>query len=102
MPVQNPLFPDIDTFCRILSEKTGRKVRLPSGAEWEYAARVGTSNPGFPEKYRAQGTLRDEGKKTPPPVKSKSTGLWYSETSPRWIPIRGIPAASDIASISAR
>jgi len=86
MPVQNPLFPDIDKFCRILSEKTGKKVRLLSGAEWEYVARVGTSNPGFPEKYRAQGVLRDEGKKVAPPVKSKQPNAWgvYDLISPWW------------------
>jgi hypothetical protein len=86
IPVENPSFADTEKFCELLSQKSGRKVRLPTGAEWEYVARVGTSNPGLPQKYADQGTLRDEGRRAPLPVKSKKPNAWgfYDLISPWW------------------
>ncbi|AFZ11053.1 serine/threonine protein kinase [Crinalium epipsammum PCC 9333] len=44
-PVENVSWHDAIEFCARLSQFTGRKYRLPSEAEWEYACRAGTSTP---------------------------------------------------------
>jgi formylglycine-generating enzyme required for sulfatase activity len=45
LPVEQVSWNDAVEFCKKLSAKTGREYRLPTEAEWEYAARAGTTTP---------------------------------------------------------
>lgn len=44
-PVQYVRWIDCQEFCQKLSNITGKRYRLPSEAEWEYACRAGTTTP---------------------------------------------------------
>ena len=57
LPVVNVEWSDGDFFATKLSELTGRQFRLPTEAEWEYAARGGNKSQGY--KYAGSNTLAD-------------------------------------------
>lgn len=78
-PVENVSWYDCQEFIRKLNSITGITFRLPTEAEWEYAARGGSQSRGY--KYSGSNTLddvawyKDNSSSTPQPVKAK----WRNE-----------------------
>ena len=58
-PVVKISYNDAISYCEWLSQKTGKKYRLPTEAEWEYAARGGNLSKGY--KYAGSNNLDEVG-----------------------------------------
>lgn len=56
-PVETVSWNDCQTFITKLNELTGKSFRLPTEAEWEYAARGGNKSQGY--KYAGSNTIGD-------------------------------------------
>ena len=55
LPVENVSWDDVQEFIRKLNQLTGKSYRLPTEAEWEYAARGGGKNRGY--KYSGSDNI---------------------------------------------
>jgi len=74
--VENATWAGIQLFCKKLSARNGRTVRVPTEAEWEYAARVGTSSPCFTEKYKDPRSFVADTEGRCEPVKRHKPNAW--------------------------
>ena len=57
LPVENVSWDDCQEFITRLNQLTGQSFRLPTEAEWEFAARGGNSTQGY--KYAGSNTIDD-------------------------------------------
>lgn len=75
-PVENVSWNDCQEFIKKLNELTGKNFRLPTEAEWEYAARGGNMSQGY--KYSGSNIIEDvawygdNSSREPHPVGTKS------------------------------
>lgn len=86
-PVTSISWHDAKAFCDWLTEQTGQRVRLPSEAEWEYAARAGSTTKYWwgpdPEGAQRRENVMDQSVKAIFP--GRNTASWddgFAHTAP--------------------
>ncbi len=79
-PVIHVSWNDATAYCQWLSSKTGKKYRLPTEAEWEYAARGGSKSRNF--KYSGSDNIKEV--------------AWYGDNSENKTHIVGTKKANEL------
>jgi formylglycine-generating enzyme required for sulfatase activity len=79
-PVDSVSWDNAQAFCKQMSQKTGRSVRLPSEAEWEYACRAGSTTPYHPPREREKAPpLTDEQRRRAAELISRLSSKEYAD-----------------------
>jgi uncharacterized protein (TIGR03437 family) len=76
LPVEQVSWNDTQTFLSKMNARNdGYRYRLPTEAEWEYAARAGTTGPTYGDLYRIAWSIYDSNGRTHP-VGQKTPNAW--------------------------
>jgi formylglycine-generating enzyme required for sulfatase activity len=79
-PVERVSWNSAQVFCKKISEQTGKKYRLPTEAEWEYACRAGTITRYYfgddPCHLRDHAWFKENSNKKTHAVGQKKPNLW--------------------------